>query len=49
MGVAGPDGKEGKPCYEVKGIGTDCVTVGGGGTGRDCKEISGVTVYVDKK
>lgn len=38
-----------KKCYTIKGIGTDCVTIGGGGTGRDCKEISGITVYVDKK
>ena len=36
-------------CYSVKGIGTDCVYVSGGGTGRDCKEISGITVFVDKK
>ncbi|MEO5616331.1 MAG: hypothetical protein ABIS67_01040 [Candidatus Eisenbacteria bacterium] len=36
-------------CYTIKGIGTDCVTIGGGGTGRDCKDISGITVYVDKK
>jgi len=36
-------------CYTVKGIGTDCVYVSGGGTGRDCKDISGVTFYVEKK
>ncbi len=36
-------------CYTVKGIGTSCVYVTGGGTGRDCKEISGVTFYVEKK
>ena len=41
------DGKYG--CYDVKGIGTDCVEVTGGGTGRDCKEISGVRFYVEKK
>ncbi len=36
-------------CYDVKGLGTDCVYVSGGGTGRDCKEISGITFYVEKK
>lgn len=36
-------------CYTVKGLGTDCVIVTGGGTGRDCKEISGVTFFFDKK
>ena len=36
-------------CYTVKGIGTSCVYVTGGGTGRDCKDISGVTFYVEKK
>lgn len=36
-------------CYTVKGIGTSCVEVTGGGTGRDCKEISGVTFFVDEK
>lgn len=41
------DGSDG--CYWVKGLGTECVYVGGGGTGRDCKDISYVTFYVDEK
>ena len=41
------DGGDG--CYEVKGIGSDCVYVSGGGTGRDCKEVSHVVVYFDEK
>ncbi len=36
-------------CYTVKGIGTSCVYVTGGGTSRDCKDISGITFYVEKK
>ncbi len=27
-------------CYVVSGLGTNTVTVSGGGTGNDCKEIS---------
>ncbi|MEO7866608.1 MAG: hypothetical protein ABIU54_03120 [Candidatus Eisenbacteria bacterium] len=36
-------------CYTVKGIGTACVYVTGGGTSSECKDISGITFYVDKK
>lgn len=32
-------------CYDVTGIGTRCVRVTGGGTGRDCKDISHVRFY----
>ncbi|MFN8589444.1 MAG: hypothetical protein U0704_16755 [Candidatus Eisenbacteria bacterium] len=41
------DGTDG--CYGVKGLGTSCVYVEGGGTGRDCKDISNVVFYVEKK
>lgn len=41
------DGTDG--CYSVKGLGTSCAYVEGGGTGRDCKDISGVVFYVEKK
>jgi len=36
-------------CYGVKGLGTSCVYVEGGGTGRDCKDISNVVFYLEKK
>jgi hypothetical protein len=36
-------------CYDVKGIGTDCVVVSGGGTSSSCKTLSHVRFYVDKK
>ncbi len=41
------DGTDG--CYGVKGLGTSCVYVEGGGSGRDCKDISNVVFYVEKK
>lgn len=41
--VFNSDGSDG--CYTVDGIGTDHVEVSGGGTGRDCKEISHVVFY----
>ena len=39
------DGTDG--CYTVSGLGTNNVTVSGGGTGRDCKDISNVVFYTD--
>lgn len=34
------NGKDGTACYNVSGIGTQCVTVTGGGTGSGCQTIS---------
>ena len=34
-------------CYTVTGLGTTSVTVTGGGTSRDCKDISNVVFYFE--
>ncbi|MHC4311224.1 MAG: hypothetical protein ACYSW3_01985 [Planctomycetota bacterium] len=44
-GFSYPPASQSDGCYNVKGLGSSNVSVGGGGTSEDCKEISHVEFY----